>query len=348
MKIWQTYVLGKLIKTFLLFLFCLVAIYIVVDLSAHGVRFLSKSSFSEIIIFYLHTFASLLDLFLTLTFLLAAMRTLFDLNQHREIVALQMAGISKKKLLSPFFLLASVLSLVCYVNTQWLAPDAQEIASAFKLSHKSKNNKIDQPRVFSVSLKDDSELIYHRFDKQKKELFDVFWICSPTDIWHMKTLKIDPLEGSYVHHLGRNGSKQLEKLESFEKKDFSDLAWDNEIVLNRFTPYGSRSISTLFLQAFTCKADRRIVFSHLYYKLLVPLMPLFALFAITPISMVYSRNRPIFLITAYSIFGFIALKITLDGMLILGENQVLPSYVAILGPMILLLSFCLPSFARMK
>ena len=141
MKIWQKHIFGKLIKTFFFFLICLITVYVIIDLSAHGVRFLSKSSFAEITLFYLNTFASLLDLFLTLTFLLAAMRVLIDLTSHREIVALQMAGISKKGLIAPFFFFAGFLSLVCYLNTQWFAPDAQELTNLFKTSHKSKKKQ---------------------------------------------------------------------------------------------------------------------------------------------------------------------------------------------------------------
>lgn len=348
MKIWQKHLFGKLIKTFFFFLICLLGIYVVVDLSAHGVRFLAKSSFAEITFFYLNTFSTLLDLFLTLTFLLATMRVLFDLNAHREIVALQMAGISKFKLLSPFFVFASCLSLICYLNTQWFIPEAQEFTGTFKTAHKSKRNKVKETRIFTVSLKDESELIYHRFDKTNRELFDVFWVRTPNDIWHMKTLKIDTLQGQFVNHLTRNLSRQLEKTESYPARDFSDLAWDEDAVLHRFIPYENRSITTLFTQALTSPAETRIVFSHLYYKLLVPLLPFLVLFGVAPVSLRYSRSRPFFLITAYSIFGFIALRVILDGMLILGENQVLPSYVAILGPILLVLSFSLPSFAKMR
>lgn len=348
MKIWQKHILGKLVKTFFFFLICLLTVYIIIDLSAHGVRFLSKSSFGEITLFYLNTFASLLDLFLTLTFLLATMRVLINLTSHREIVALQMGGLSKKELLAPFFLFASFLSLICYLNTQWFAPDAQELTNLFKTAHKSKKPKTEQIRVFTVSLEDESELIYRSFDPREKELFDVFWVRTPTDIWHMKSLNIESLEGRYVNHLTRNSVRRLEKSESFASRHFSELPWDDEVVLHRFVPYESRSISTLFLQACSFPAEKRIVFSHLYYKLLVPLMPFLVLFAVAPFTMHYSRNQPIFLIAAYSIFGLIALKVTLDGMLILGENQVLPSYVAIWGPILLVLSFSLPNFARMR
>ncbi len=348
MKIWQKHILRKLIKTFFFFLVCLVAVYVVIDLSAHGVRFFSKSSFFDILIFYLNIFASLLDLFLTLTFLLATMRVLIDLTAHREIVALQMAGLSKTKLLAPFFIFAACLSFICYLNTQWFAPDAQELTAAFKTAHKSKENKAQQVKIFTVSLEDESELIYQKFDKNSRELFDVFWVKAPNDIWHMKSLKIDTLEGHHVNHLIRNSAKQFEKAESFESCSFRQIPLDDEIALHKFVPYECRSISTLLFQALSFPSEKRIIFTHLYYKLLVPLIPFLVLIAVAPFTMRYARNRPLFLITAYSIFGFIALKVTLDGMLILGENQVLPSYVAIWSPILLALSFSMPTFLRMR
>jgi lipopolysaccharide export LptBFGC system permease protein LptF len=347
MKIWQKYLFSQLLKTFLFFLICLLLIYMIVDLSAHGVRFLSKSSFSEIAFFYLNTFASILDLLLTLTFLLATLKVLITLNANREIVALQMAGLSKKKLLTPFFLVAAFLSLICYLNSQWFASNAQEIVSNFKAAHKTKKNKPDPIRIFTASLKDESEIIYQKYDPKNHELFDVFWVRSPSDIWQMKTLKINNLQGCYVNHLQRNSLKQLEKTESFISRSFSELPWSDEIILHRFIPYENRSISTLILQACSRPADGRVILSHLYYKLLVPLMPFLVLFAISPLILYYSRNTPIFFITAYSIFGFIALKVLFDGMLILGENQVIPSSIAILGPFFLILSLFTPKFARM-
>ncbi|HSX10239.1 MAG TPA: LptF/LptG family permease [Chlamydiales bacterium] len=351
MKIWFRHILWQLTKTFLFLLVCLFAIYVVVDLSVHGVRFLSSghTTFAEVSLYYFRTLAVLLDLFLTLTFLLATMRVLFDLNGHREIVALQMAGLSKKKLLVPFFVFAAFLSSLCYINSQWFSPDAQDVADAFMIAHRpQKKSKADKIHVYSISLEDDSELVYQSFDKAKKELFDVYWIRNPNDIWHMKNLRVDPLQGQFVNHLTRNSKKQLEKSESFTLRDFPELPWNEEATLQKFVPFENRPIATLCSQAIIDSAERRSILTHLSYKLLVPLMPFLVLFAIGPISTQFSRNRPVFLIAAFSLFGFISLKVILDGMLILGENQVLPAIVAIWGPIALVLAFSLPSFIKMR
>lgn len=350
MKIWQRHLLGQLIKTFVFLLCCLFTIYVIVDLAIHGVRFISseKTTCREVCFYYLQTFSALLELFLTLTFLLASMRVLFDLNEHRELVALQMAGLSRKRLLAPFFLFAAFISAICYINSQWFAPDAQDVADAFMIAHKPLPKKTKRIHVYSISLEDDSELVYQSFDREKQELFDVFWIRTPSDIWHMKYLEIAPLQGRFVNHLTRNHNKQLEKSESFILKNFPELPWDEGAILQKFVPFENRPISALLAASASDSAERPSVLSHLYYKLLVPLMPFLVLFAIGPISIHFSRNRPLFLIAAKALFGFIALKVILDGMLILGENQVLPAVIAICAPIVLVLAFSLPSFVRMK
>jgi lipopolysaccharide export LptBFGC system permease protein LptF len=348
MKLWQKHLFSQLIKTYFFLLFCIFAIYVIVDLSINGIDFLSTSTLSSLSLYYLHTFSGLLELFLSLTFLLATMRVLFDLNSHREIVALQMAGLSKKRLLSPFFIFASFLSSLCYLNSQFLAPEAQDNTFAFKKEHKEKKKKkAEKTHVSSLSLSDNSEVVYLDFNEETKELFDLFWIKTPSDIWHMKTLRIDTLEGRFVNHLTRNDAKQFEKAESYESHFFPDLPWDNEVIVHKFIPFENRPLSTLLIQFLSDSAEKASVASHLYYKLLLPLMPFLVLFAVSPISMRYSRNLPLFLIASCAIFGFIGIKVVLDGMLILAENQVLPPSLALLAPCALLLALSLPNFAQM-
>ena len=131
-------------------------------------------------------------------------------------------------------------------------------------------------------------------------------------------------------------------------RDFPELPWNEKVELHRFVPLESRSLSTLFTAAWIDSAERPSVFSHLYYKLLLPLLPFLILFATGPISIRFSKTHPVLLITAASMFGFLALRVIMDGMLIFGENQVLPATLALFSPIALVLAFSLPSFARMR
>ncbi|MES2273323.1 MAG: LptF/LptG family permease [Chlamydiota bacterium] len=347
MKIWHRYLAKRLILTFLFFLLSLFLIYTVVDLSINGIRFLSKGNVFDLISYYLGQFTMYLDLFLPLTFLLASTRVLFDLNCHGELTALYMGGLSKKRLLSPFFLFAAFLATLCYINSQWLAPHLQSSQETFRENCAKKKKKIK--RVYSLSLIDESELVYQRFEASKKELFDVFWIRSESDVWHMKYLKVEskPLEGRFVDHLTRNQSLQFEKSESFDTRQMPEIQWNDQAIFHKMTPPANRSISNLFKQAFISSSNRNVIFSYLHYKLAMPLLSLLVIFSISPLCIRFSRNHPVFLITALSLFALLGLKTILEGMLILSENQVLPAYIALWSPLILAFGLSARSFLRL-
>lgn len=354
MKIWERYLLRQLAQTFLFFLLCIFTVFVVVDMSVNGVRFLShaETGWLDISIYYARNFAMHLDLFLPLSMLLSTFKVLFSLNLHCELVAFQAGGVSKKKLLRPFFLFASFLALTSYSNSQWLAPDAQDAADAFRNAHHKSKKKNKRDHVYNVALSDDSELIYQSFDDEKKELFDVFLVKGSKDLWHMKYLNVDSsdthyLEGRYVDHFQRTQEGQLEKNESFLSRDFPSIPWDEKTPLERFVPFENRSLSTLFIQAMAATADRQTVFAHLHYKIALPLISLFVVFCISPIAMVFSRTRPGFLLVALALFSFIGMMTILDGMLILSENQVIPGYFAIWTPLALFISFFVRPFVKL-
>jgi lipopolysaccharide export system permease protein len=344
-KLWQRYIFFKIVKTFFFLLVCFFLLYFFVDLSVHGVRFFSKSNFNQVILYYLYTFSTLFELFVTLAFLLASMRTLTDLGTHREILALQMAGLSKKKLLLPYFLFALLLGVACYGNGQFFAPQAQDVTSHFKTSHKHKKNRLEKNYLYSKSMPCGSEIVYHLFDASQNELVDLFWLQDKENIWHMKTFQINSRTGQFVHHL-INCNGKLQNKESFAFKDFPELQVD-ALIAQKFIPPESRSLTVLLSQAFSPSTDMIRIRSHLYYKLVSPLLPFIVLLAIAPLCLIFSRYKSFFLLTAAAIFSLIALKVILDGMLILGENQVLSAEAAILAPIALILILIFPKFMRL-
>jgi lipopolysaccharide export LptBFGC system permease protein LptF len=346
MKIWCRYLFRLLSKTFLFLIVCIFIIYTIVDLSMHGVRFFSHGTihWAELFMYYVHNFAKHLGFFFPLTLLLSSLKVLLDLNTHHELVALQMAGLSQRKLLFPFFAFAALISLSSYANHEWFSPDAQESADSFRHAH-TKHRKKEQkkPHLFNADLQDKSELVYQAV--HKNELFDVFWIKNSKDIWHMKYLKTDPLpEGRFVDHFQRNKQGKFEKTESFSHHVFPGLVFDANVNLQAFIPFENRSISTLFQQSFRQNSERHGVLCHLHYKLASPLLSFIILLSITPIAMRFNRSLPTFLIVASSLFAFIGFMTILEGMLILGENQVIPSILAIWSPMLAIFLLVLPQF----
>lgn len=303
-----------------------------------------KPSYTEMARYYICSFALFFDLFFSLAFLLSLMRTFTELTTHQEWIALQMAGLSKKRLLFPFFLFAAVLSTFFLVHLEWIFPKAKEFV--LSVQKKSSNKPAD---LYSFSLPDQSDLIYHRANELKTELFDVFWVRTSHDIWHMKSLRIDvsPAEGRFVNHIVRNTNRQLEKGESFDSVCFPDLAFHLEELQDQGIAFEDLSLSSLFRKTFSQTADKATLLSHLLHKLSTYFVPFLIVFTVAPFYLKFSRTNRWFLLSACLLFGLITVKVVLDGMLILGENQVVPPLIAILGPLVFVCIWRLPSFLKM-
>lgn len=339
MKLWQRYFFRRIFSTFVFILFCLFAIYVLVDLSVNGVRFFTRgpSTRLDIWIYYCLQFSLRIDLFLPLAFLLAMLNTLFTLNAHFELVALQTSGLSRKKLLIPFVWVAALLSLVSYANHEWVAPIAVKDINAFK---RSKAKKPDKKKfVQTIALEDGSELVYQSFDAQASTFSDVFWIRSPKDLWTMKTLSFThgPM-GQYVDHLTRSPQGLLEKVESFPTHYFSEMPLRRLGIPGEIIPFEGRSLSTLLEESTLPSIDLPLAQTHLHRKLALPLLPFLVIIAIAPFAVTFSRQKNGIYLVAFSLFGFIVLMILYDSLVILGENRLVPPTVAMWAPLLATLS----------
>lgn len=343
MRIWTRYLWNQLSSTFLLFFLFIFCIYTLVDLSIHGVRFFSQATLYEVLIYYGYNFAIHLYFFLPLTFLLSSLKTLLDLSAHNELVALQMAGLSQKRLLIPFFCFATLLTLFILANFEWISPLAQQKTHEFQRKCTKKQKKERLPELYNVALEDGSELIYQDFDSKTLEFSDVFWLQKNKEIWHMKFLTVSSHpEGRFVDHFTRNSLGKLEKTESFEQISFPDLIVDPNTSLQVYLPLEHRKLSTLCQQSWNRNTQQGSLSAHLHYKLATPCIHFCILLLIGPFVFRFRRDKPLFLIVALSLFAFVSFMIFLEAMLILGENQVIPGFIAIWGPFLLLFAFKIP------
>lgn len=347
MKLYYRYLFNKVAITFAFFLACIFLIFTLLDLSIHGVRFFSHGLIGivDIAIYYVYNFANHLEFFLPLAFLLSFLKVILDLNTHNELVAFLMAGISRKKILGPFFLFAGLLTFVSYSNQQWLVPKSQEFASSFRTKHTKRKKKTDTPHLFTIPLEDKTELVYQSMNEN--ELFDVFWIKSSKDLWHMKFLKTSPsIEGRFVDRFQRTSEGKLEKTESFETKSFPDLILDSALHLQPFIPFENRPLFLLFEQALNQTSEKKNALCFLHQKLASPMLCFLVLLLVTPFIICFSRTKPLFLITAISLFVFVGFMTLMEGMFILAENQVISSFFAIWGPLLLAFMIGLPRFIK--
>lgn len=345
-RLWERYFFSEALKTLIFFLTSLYFIFVLVDFSTHSVHFYtySKPNIWEVVLYYLHHFVRYLDIFFPLTLMLSTIKVLLGMNTHNEIAALQTAGVSSKQLLRPFFLLALLLSALCYLNFEYLAPKSLDYIENFQVAHSKNPKKKSKKSLQALPLKDQTQLVFQSYDSKNKTLFDVFWIKSPDEIYHAKYLKAGKERtGFYVDHLERGTDQIFEKKASYESLTFAEMPKFEVSSKKTNIPYENRSISSLLRQfyheRYSSQEERANILTHLNLKLATPLFPFLVLIACAPFCLRFSRYIPIFFLYAISLFGLVSFLTMMDAAAILAENQMLSPFALIWLP--LLGAFCI-------
>lgn len=340
-KIWQKYLLKETLKFVLFFLFCIYTTYFLLDFSIHGMKIFTKNSVNifEVIIYYYHNFIMQLNLFLSLGFMLAIIKVVFSMNHHNELIALMMAGVSKNKIAHVLFLIAAFFSLISYLNVEFCVPYSSKSIENFKNSHLRTKKTKTASSVQTLLLDNSTKLVYQKYDRSKKELFDVFWIISSDDLWHIKYLRPNekPPLGLFANHFIRVNGKLI-KTKSYESHHFKHINFDKAASAS-LEPFETRSLHTLYAQylskRFSSSKEKAHLSSQLNYKLSMPLLPFIIVFAILPVCMRFSRTTHVFATTSFALFGFVVFYSLMDAAVILSENQVGSSFYIIWTPFLL-------------
>lgn len=352
-KIWERYIFKDLIKGFTFFLLSFFLLYFLADFSTHIHDFMKNNhfSFEKISLYYMNQFFKRIPVLLPLALLVSTIKVLTSLNIHRELVALQASGIKLKKILSPFWILAAFCCLVGYVNEESVIPRIAVYLDEAKQTRSKKSLTKEKNKPFTILyLKDSSKLVYQKIDSEKQAFFDVYWIRSFDDIWRMKYLSTDPQKpvAEFVDHLARDKQGLWEKKESYQQCILPSLKWKTSEFSKKQSSTKYQKISKLGSLFFKNSAEsfhsKGEIATYFFYKLVMPLMPLLIILGVTPYCVSYSRNPPLFLLYGISIFCFVVFFTLMDSLIIIGENQTVPPYVAIGLPFLLCLGGCFAKF----
>ncbi len=352
-KIWQRYIFKDLIKCFLFFLFSFFVLYLLADFSTHAQSFIKdgKLSLIKTLFHYLNQFFKRLPLLLPLALLISTIKVLSSLNTHRELVALQSSGLKLKKILTPFWILAGLCCLVGYLNEEVIIPKIANYLTESKHSRSKNHLKNNKKKPFTVLyLKDSSKLVYQNINNEKNAFFDVYWIRSYNDIWRMKYLSTDPHKplGEFVDHIGRTDAGFLEKKESYEQCILPSLKWKASDLYKKQASAKYQKISRLAYSLLKNEGDsfhsKGESSTYLFYKLAMPLMPFLILLGVIPYCVNYSRDPAIALLYGISIFCFVVFFTFLESLIIIGENQTVPPFIAIWLPFSLAAMVCYRKF----
>lgn len=342
--IWERYLLREILKVFFLFLGCFFFLYALIDYSMHMQDFIAdkRIQIPHLLVYYFFHFIKRADLLIPLSLLISTLKVLFALNQRGELIALQASGLSRKKILRPFFFIGLLSVLFNLASSEFLLPSSLNFLDRFRQDHfKHYDRGHRKEPVHAIRLKDRSKIIYQTLDSEKKFFQDVFWVRSFDEIWRMKALSTDvenPV-GFYVDHLKRGSEGNFEKVESFDQYRFDKFRWQPDPTGKGYIPLENRSLSSLLhmlvQKTKTTAYEYPQVLTHFLFKTAIPFLSLLVVVAGAPFCLKHSRNLPLFFTYAIALFGFIAFFAMMDAAVILGENLVVSPYLAILGPIFL-------------
>lgn len=356
--IWEHYFLQQFLRIFFLFLFCFYGLYVLIDYASHTSTLASHHVHikgHEVARYYLYVFASRAEILIPLALLIAFIKTICSLNTHHELVALQASGFKLKTLMRPFLCIGFLCLLLMYLNEQFLLPEAlkklRRIESYTKhQKHRHSPHLTARPLV----LEDGSLLVFQDYDAAKEQFFDVYWIQSIDSIYRMKYLSphLPTPKGTFVDHLVRQPNGELIQQTADAEMTFPTMQFNSEIVQSTLLEPDILSLSELVKQTTSLSPElnekESKVLTALYWKLVIPWLCLLAILAPAPFCVRFSRQLPIFLIYACSLFGLIAFYLLMDASQVIAKRQVIPPFWAIWSPFLSLFSFFSWRFIKME
>lgn len=356
LTIWERYFIRTWLKIFALFLICFYGLYIIIDYASHTGTFHNhqlKLSWTALGLFYVAEFFKKMDLLLPLGIVIATVRTLCQMNVHRELVALLASGISLKRLMMPFIWLGLAATCLIYINYQYSLPYVMHSLKPVE-SLKRAEQGISQkyPHTRQLALEDGTILLFNRYDSAREEFEDVYWIRSFEDIYHSAYLNphLDPPQGTSVDFLHRQSNDQLLVQESFPSLSFPEMQFNPKGLLQTISLPDEEAFLDLIepvhlkAQALSEKDAKRATL--FYRKLVLPWLCLLAVIGPIPFCVQFTRTLPVFFIYAGSVFALVASYLVMNAAKVMGERQVADPFWATIIPFGLLVLLVTISFVR--
>lgn len=357
MKIWERYFLKEMLKSFLFFISVFYGLYVLIDYSSHSSSFHyhhSQFKIYEIAVYYLCEFTERMNVIIPFGLLLATIRTLTNLNTHHELIALLASGVKMQTLLKPFLWVGFSMVLLLYASTQFWMPTALQRINHIDQKHRSQKNKANlKLAVQSLVLKDKSTVIFQNYDAIEKKLIDVYWISDINNIYRIKYLypyQENPI-GESIDHFQRLPQGELRLKESLDKKSFPEMRFNKKDLFQGMTNPEDESLSDLWKKIPPTKIaseKESQILSVFYYKMIIPWLCLLAVIGPAPFCVRYSRQTPLFFIYACSLFGLVALYLSLNATLVLAKRQISEPALIILLPFLIFSSLLIYRYIKIR
>ncbi|MGB1284253.1 MAG: LptF/LptG family permease, partial [Polaribacter sp.] len=178
MKILDWYILKRYLVTFLFTLLILIPIAIAIDVSEKIDNFLEHTDlgfvqiideyYKNFIIYYANTF-------MPLALFIAVILFTSKLSNNTEIIAINNAKVSFTRFLYPYFLGATLVTIIALGMNHFVVPSSSKIRKNFEKQYT--DNKIDQNKFkyikdFSLQLTDSTYVFIKNFNIERNRGYD--------------------------------------------------------------------------------------------------------------------------------------------------------------------------------
>lgn len=171
MRILDWYILKRYLTTFLFTLLILIPIAVAIDISEKVDKFLkhdnltvfeiAKDYYVNFIIYYANTF-------MPLALFLAVIIFTSRLANNTEVVAINSSQISFTRFLYPYFIGATLVTIVALVTNHFVVPSSNKIRKKFEKAYLSKRKYSDNiVKDFSLQLDDTTYIYVQSFDLKR-------------------------------------------------------------------------------------------------------------------------------------------------------------------------------------
>ncbi len=346
-SIWTKHLLKETLKVFVFFILSLYFLYSLIDYSSR-IDYYNHLSVLSVLHYYICTLSQKTELLIPFAFMVTVIKVLTSMNSHNELVSMLMSGRSYKKLLTPLFVFAGLLTLLLYLNFQFLEPHAQARIAQIKIDRKSHK----ESKVKSYVLNDGSKIVFSHYNAQDKCLEKVYWLKDSSQIFYAKKLYpySNPPIGHKVIQFQKEESKDLKFVTKEDLKPFYEMQICFDPQLKSTLTVRIHSISSLIAYLtdsnLRLNIDKAEMLTLLNYKLILPLLPIFTLISLAPICTRFSRNIPTFLIYMGAIIAMLTFFTSMDACYILSENRMIYPQIALWIPFLLFFCYPIKKFIR--
>jgi lipopolysaccharide export system permease protein len=355
MMVWERTLYKEIVKIMSFVLCSFFALFIIVDCSAHLHDFLRIQQ-GKVVLLYTYyglQFVKRLDVLLPLALLVTTIKILRDMSQRHELLTLQVAGLSLKRIVRPFLLSAAAAVLCNLLSNEFLLPPSIDALERFHSLYLKKPHTT--PNLLHViELEDHSRLVFQDFDRSHFIFHDLFWIRSTDDLWRIKSATLTDkgdncsLHCHYVDHITREpgAGGGLHKTASYEELELSELMIDMKRLEKGRTIFATAPLSQLVKKLQIASPHANAFKADLVMRSTRAHLPLLMLLALLPSCLHYSRFRSPLLLYSVAIFGTIAAFVLIQAGAVFIENQALSIWSAMILPFALFLFGTIWRFIR--